>query len=54
MRLAAGYAIDGACVALVDDVLTTGATADEAARRLKRAGVAEVFVAVAARGIGKT
>lgn len=41
--------IDGARVVLVDDVMTTGSTADSAARALARAGAAEVVVLVAAR-----
>ncbi|MEO7152029.1 MAG: ComF family protein [Burkholderiaceae bacterium] len=41
--------LDGQCVALVDDVMTTGATADEAARVLLQAGAASVQVWVAAR-----
>jgi predicted amidophosphoribosyltransferase len=49
MALAAGYALPSAHVVLVDDVLTTGPTCHEAARVLKRAGAAEVTVAVLAR-----
>lgn len=39
-------AVDGESVLLVDDVTTTGATADEAARTLLRAGASRVELAV--------
>jgi predicted amidophosphoribosyltransferase len=46
------YNIRGARLLLVDDVMTTGATAQETARVLKAAGAAAVYVAAAARGTG--
>ncbi|HUG68150.1 MAG TPA: phosphoribosyltransferase family protein [Pirellulaceae bacterium] len=51
-RVSAGYVINGANVLLIDDVMTTGATANEIAKILRRAGAASVEVAVVARGIG--
>ena len=51
-RLRAGYDFEGMRVVLVDDILTTGATASEIAGLLKRAGASLVAVAVAARGVG--
>lgn len=46
------YDIVGSHVLLVDDIMTTGSTASEAARTLRAAGAARVTVAVVARGVG--
>ena len=42
--------IKGKTVAVVDDVMTSGATANQCAKALKKAGAANVVVAVVARG----
>ena len=44
--------IQGATILLVDDVVTSGTTAQDAARALKKAGAANVEVAAFARAIG--
>ncbi len=47
-RVRPGADLKGRTVLLVDDVMTSGTTAAECTRVLKRAGAAEVYVAVAA------
>jgi ComF family protein len=49
LKLARGFTIDGTHILVVDDTMTTGATANEAAAVLKKAGAERVTVAVAAR-----
>ncbi len=48
---AASPAVSGRTVVLVDDVLTTGATLDEAARTLKAAGATAVYGWILARAL---
>jgi ComF family protein len=51
--ISSAYDITGANVLLIDDIMTTGATASEAARVLRRAGARAVCVAVVARADGR-
>ena len=48
-RLSERVPVRGRRLILVDDIMTTGATCDEVAKILKRAGAAAVTVAVLAR-----
>jgi ComF family protein len=50
-RVADVEAVRGREVLLIDDIMTTGATARECARVLKRAGAAKVWVVTAARAL---
>jgi predicted amidophosphoribosyltransferase len=50
---AAGKSARGLKILLVDDVLTTGATADEASKALQAQGATSITVAVIARGLGE-
>lgn len=52
-RVPADSSLQGLKVLLVDDILTTGATANEAARCLKKAGAEVVGIAVIARVLSK-
>ena len=46
------HTIQGRRILLVDDVLTTGTTANRIGRLLKKAGAKSITVAVLARGLG--
>jgi predicted amidophosphoribosyltransferase len=50
--ISSGYDIGDVHLLLVDDIMTTGATASEAAKTLREAGAASVDVAIVARGVG--
>ncbi len=52
-RVKANQKLRGKTVLLVDDILTTGATANACSRLLMAAGCAAVYVAVVARGVGR-
>jgi ComF family protein len=52
-KVTAGERVKGREILLVDDVLTTGATASECARELCQAGAARVWVVTPARALGR-
>jgi ComF family protein len=54
LKLRPGCDYQGARLLVVDDILTTGVTCDEAARTLFNAGAASVHVAVLARAIPRS
>ena len=54
LKLRPGCDYQGARLLVVDDILTTGVTCDEAARVLNKAGAAAVHVAVLARAIPRS
>jgi ComF family protein len=52
-KVTSGESVKGREILLVDDVLTTGATASECARELRQAGAARVWVVTPARALGR-
>jgi predicted amidophosphoribosyltransferase len=52
-RVPKGYDFTDARVLIVDDIMTTGATAQDAARALRTAGARRITLAVVARAIGE-
>jgi len=52
MAVAEGLALQGLAILIVDDVLTTGATASDVARALKLAGAETIYTCALARGTG--
>ena len=52
-RIYGNSSLKGATIRLVDDVMTSGATAIQAASTLRNAGAAEIHLAIVARGIGQ-
>ena len=52
-KVTARERVKGREILLVDDVLTTGATASECARELRQAGAARVWVVTPARALGR-
>lgn len=53
-RLRAGAQIEGKRIVLIDDVLTSGATVEECAKVLRRAGAASIDVLTLARAVRTT